>query len=225
MECRLDGDLAIEALEWCHSGMFESNCFGTWDQTAATGVPNLWSGALPAGILASAERSADQFFDLAANMPEGAWDIAHVPSVPGGGRQCMGLPDEWAVYIGVVERGNTDATWSFLRWLSSGWYQEQIAAVAGRIPGEISAAETWADSLRAKDARLGPVTLEVLTEQLEMGYPKRTPTFRFQQVAEELINAAMESIFIEGNEPASILTDLAPAVTAAQQEALAREQS
>ena len=43
-----------------------------------------------------------------------------------------------------------------------------------------------------------------------------------QTVADELINPAMEQIFVEGKAPVSILTDVAAQVTEAQAEALER---
>lgn len=221
MVCLLDQPEAQEALEWIRRGMWDINCFAQPNQMAATGLPNLWTGALPSGILAFAERSADQFFALADSMEEGSWDIAHIPQGPKG-RACMGVPDEWVIYKGVVERGNQDAAWTFMKFLAGEWYQEKIASVAGRIPGLLSQVSKWASILRNIDSRLEKVKLEVLQEQIDMGYAKRAPVFRYQQVAEELIIPAMEAILVEGKEPVSIFLEVAPKVTKAQQEAHAR---
>ncbi len=221
MVCMLDQPEAQEALEWIRRGMWDVNCFAQPNQMAATGLPNLWTGVLPAGVLAFAERSADQFFTLADSMEEGSWDIAHIPQGPKG-RACMGVPDEWVIYKGVVERGNQDAAWTFMKFLAGEWYQEKVASVAGRIPGLLSQVSKWASILRNIDSRLEKVKLEVLQEQIDMGYAKRAPVFRYQQVAEELILPAMEAILVEGKEPVSIFSEIAPKVTKAQQEAHAR---
>ena len=221
MTCLLDQPDAQAGLEWIRKGMWELNCLAQSNQMNATGVPNLWTGALPAGIVAFAERSADQFFALSDSMAEGSWDIAHIPQGPKG-RACMGVPDEWVVYKGVVERGNQEAVWKVMKWLAGDWYQEKIASAAGRIPGLLSAVGKWADTLRNLDARLKAVRLEVLQEQIQMGYARRGPIFRFQQAAQELVNPALEAIYVEGKEQVSIFKDIAPKVTKAQQEALAR---
>lgn len=224
MTCLLDGPEAQAGLEWIRQGMWELNCFMQSNQGTATGIPNTWTGLLPAGILAFAERSADQFFALADSMPEGGWDVCHIPKGPKD-RRCMGVPDEWVIYKGVIDRGNKDAAWTFMKFLAGPWYQSKVVSVAGRIPGLLSEGAKWADALRGLDARLKPVSLETLVEQVQMGYPVRGPVFRFQQVAQELINPALDSVFMEGKEPVSIFKEIAPKVTAAQKEALARTQS
>ncbi len=224
MICGLDGSDAQAGLEWIRKGMWDLNCFSQSNQMAATGLPNLWTGALPAGIIGFAERSADQFFALADSMPEGGWDIAHIPSGPKG-RACMGVPDDWVIYKGVVDRGTKDHAWSFMKFLVGDWYQSKVATVAGRIPGLLSQVEGWAPALRGLEPRLETVNLGILAEQIDMGYAKRGPTFRFQQVAEELIIPAMEAVYVEGKEPVSIFESVAPQVTQAQKDALARSQN
>lgn len=223
MICGLDGPDAQAGLEWMRQGMWDLNCFAQPNQMSATGLPNTWTGVLPAGVLASAERSADQFFALADTMPEGGWDLGHIPSGPKG-RACMAVPDDWVIYKGVVERGTKDAAWTFMKFLVGDWYQSKVVTVAGRVPGLLSQVTGWADALRGLDSRLEQVNLNVLAEQIEMGYAKRGPTFRFQQVAEELINPAMEAVYVEGKEPVSIFKEIAPQVTQAQKDALARAQ-
>ncbi|HXF60287.1 MAG TPA: extracellular solute-binding protein, partial [Caldilineaceae bacterium] len=80
--CLLGEEPALQALEWIRQGMWDINCFAQTNQINATGLPNTWTGALPAGVLAFAERSADQFFALAEAMPEGSWNLTHIPAGP-----------------------------------------------------------------------------------------------------------------------------------------------
>jgi ABC-type glycerol-3-phosphate transport system substrate-binding protein len=222
MKCLLGEPEAQEALEWIRHGMWDLNVFGQNNQISATGIPNTWTGVLPAGILAFAERSADQFFDLSNSLEEGSWDIAHVPNGPKD-QACMGAPDCWAVYKGVTERGNQEAVWAMMKWMAAGdWYQENIATKAGRIPGLLSAANKWPDILRGIDSKLEKVQLEVVIDQLTSGEARGPQLFRFQRVAEEVFVPAMEQIYIEGAAPVSILQEVALKVTEAQQEALER---
>jgi ABC-type glycerol-3-phosphate transport system substrate-binding protein len=222
MTCLLGEAPALEALEWIRQGMWDINCFAQTNQVNATGIPNTWTGVLPAGIVAFAERSADQFFSLADALPEGSWNIGHVAKGPVD-QASMGAPDIWCVYKGVAERGNQDAVWDFLKWMSvSDYYQDSVARVAGRIPGLISAANKWPDTLRSLDARLGPVELEVVIDQLTSGEARAPQLFRYQSIADELINPAMDSIFLEGKAPVDIMVEVAQQVTDAQKAELAR---
>jgi len=135
----------------------------------------------------------------------------------------MGAPDLWCMYKGVVERGNQDAAWQFLKWLGvSEYYQDNIATKSGRIPGLKSAADKWPTTLRALDGRLANVALEVILDQLNSGEARAPQLFRFQSVAEEILLPAMQQIFVEGKAEVSIMVDAAQQVTEAQKAALAR---
>jgi len=220
--CLLDSDEAQQALEWIRAGMWDINCFAQSNQIAGTGIPSPWTGVLPANVVAFAERSADQFFALADSMPEDSWDLNHVPKGPKGAFS-MGAPDLWVIYKGVVDRGNQDAAWQFLKWLgASDYYQDNIATKAGRIPTLLSATKKWPDTLRKLDARLEKVSLEVILEQLESGEAIGPQLFRYQSVADEILNPALQKVYEEGSAPVSSIADLAPQVTKAQQDAMAR---
>ncbi len=224
MICQLDSDEAQQALEWIRTNMWDVNCFGQNNQINATGIPNTWTGVLPAGIVAMAERSADQFFALADSLPEGSWDIAHIPAGPKD-RACMGALDIYCVYKGVLDRGTDKEVWEFTKWLgASEFFQGSMAAKAGRIPGLLSEAEKWPQTLRTIDSRLEPVALEVVIDQINTGEARAVQTFRYQSVAAELIDPAMQAILVEGVAPVSSLIEVAGAVNDAQQEALKREQ-
>jgi hypothetical protein len=135
----------------------------------------------------------------------------------------MGAPDCWAVYKGVTDRGNLESVWEMVKWISTGdYYQDNIATMAGRIPGLLSAAEKWPGILRGIDSKLEQVQLEVVIDQLRSGEARGPQLFRYQAVADELIIPAMEQIFIEGAAPVSTLQEVAKQVTNAQQEALKR---
>ena len=109
------------------------------------------------------------------------------------------------------------------KWISSSdYYQENIATMAGRIPGLLTAAEKWPAILRGIDSKLEQVQLEVVIDQLRTGEARGPQLFRFQAVADELIIPAIEQIYIEGSAPVSTLQEVARQVTEAQQEALER---
>jgi ABC-type glycerol-3-phosphate transport system substrate-binding protein len=157
-------------------------------------------------------------------MEPGTWDIAHMPKGPKD-RACMGLPDQWVIYKGTIDRGTKEASWEFMKFLQGEWYQQQIAVVATRIPGLLSAADAFVASMRETIPALEQVDMEVLPEMLAMGYPRGAQVFRYQQVAEELIQPAMDAVFVEGKEPVTIFQDVADQVTQAQQEAHERAQA
>jgi hypothetical protein len=66
------------------------------------------------------------------------------------------------------------------------------------------------------------VELEVVLDQLKTGEARAPQLFRFQSVADEVLNPVMDQIFAEGKAPVSIVQEAAGKVTEAQQEALAR---
>ncbi|MBV7333754.1 substrate-binding domain-containing protein [Chloroflexi bacterium TSY] len=223
MTCLLGEEQALQALEWIREGMWDINCFAQRNQINATGIPNTWTGALPANVVAFMGRSADMFFDLADSLPEGSWDINHAPAGPEEA-VCHGSPDVWCIYKGVAERGNQDAAWEYLKWMGAGeWYQDNVAKRSARLPGLTSSAEKWPGILREIDGRLEPVDLEVILDQLKTNEARGPQLFRFQSVAEELFKPAMDSIFVEGAASVSIMEDVAQQITEAQMEALERE--
>lgn len=220
LTCQLDQAPAQQALEWIRHGMWDLNCFAQDNQVNATGIPNTWTGVLPAKIVAFAERVSDQFFALADALPEGAWDVAHLPQAAHN-RACMGIPDLWSIYQGVTARGNQDAAWQFTKWLAtSDYYQGNIAAKAGRIPALNSAAAQWPQILRQIEPKLQSVNLELVLDQIKSGEAHGLQLFRFQSAADELLNPAMQQIYTEGKAGVEILKEIAPKVTAGQQAAL-----
>ena len=222
MNCMLGEEEALQAFEWIRHNMWDLNCLAQTNQVNASGIPNTWTGVLPADIVAFAERSADQFFDLADQMEEGSWDINHIPTGPVD-RVCMGAPDQWCVYKGVADRGNHDDVWNWVKWIGAGeWYQDNVARRSGRLPGLASAADKWPTFLREIESRLEPVQLEVIVDQLKTGEARGPQLFRFQSVAEELLIPAMEAIYVEGANPVSILEDISQQVTEAQKATLER---
>ena len=222
MNCLLGEEKALQALEWIRTNMWDVNCFAQNNQVSATGIPNTWTGVLPANIVAFAERSADQFFALADALEEGSWNISHVPHGPAD-QASMGAPDIFSVYKGVTERGNQDEVWQFMKWIGAGeWYQDNVATKAGRIPGLVSSADKWPTILRTLEARLQNIELEVVLDQLKTGEARAPQLFRYQSAADELINPAMEAIFVEGKAPVSSLQEAAALVTEAQKAALQR---
>ncbi|MHB0856790.1 MAG: extracellular solute-binding protein [Anaerolineae bacterium] len=221
MVCLLGEPEALEGLEYLRHGRWDLNCFAQPNQMSASGLPNVWTDAVPAGLVAMAERSADQFFSMAENMEEGSWDIAHTPKTAKG-RSTMGLPDDWVVYVGVNDRGNKEETWEFMKFLTGEWYQEKVASVAGRIPCLLSQTEKWAETLRRLEPKLAPVNLEAVLAQNTSGEARRVPMFKYQAVASELIDPAMQAIFTEGTSPVDSMKEIADQVTQAQQDAEAR---
>ena len=101
------------------------------------------------------------------------------------------------------------------------WYQDKIATVSGRhYP------DSWPWQILGRHLRQTTRTGECSTgngcRAAARWLPRRGPTFRYQQIAEELINPAVDQVFIEGKAPVSIFEDIGPQVTEAQQVELER---
>ena len=221
LECKLGEAPAQQALAWIRQNMWESNGFAQNNQLAATGLPNAWGDGLPAGVLASVELSLN-FLPFAAALPEGSWNVAHLPKGPQG-QATMGAPDLYVIYKGVTERSNQDAAWQFLKWMAaSEYYQDNVATKGGRLPGLLSSANKWPTIMRSLDARLAKVDLEIVLDQLSSGEARGPQTFRYHAQAMELLTPAMDQIFVEGKADVSIMQEVAQQVTEAQKATFAR---
>ena len=53
MECMLGEEEALAAFEWIRHNMWDLNCLAQRNQVNASGIPNTWTGVLPADIVAS----------------------------------------------------------------------------------------------------------------------------------------------------------------------------
>jgi hypothetical protein len=65
--------------------------------------------------------------------------------------------------------------------------------------------------------------LDVPEEAFEMGYGRDDERFLCQAEAEEIINPALEKVFVVADSPVSLLADIVPQVNAAQECNLAAE--
>ena len=214
---------ALAAFEWIRHNMWDLNCLAQRNQVNASGIPNTWTGVLPADIVAFAERSADQFFDLADQMEEGSWDINHIPTGPVD-RVCMGAPDQWCVYKGVADRGNHDDVWNWVKWIGAGeWYQDKRRPPL-RPPARPRPAPPTSGpaSCARSTAASNPCSWRSSSTSSRPAKPAARSSSASQSVAEELLIPAMEAIYVEGSEPVSILVDISQQVTEAQHATLER---
>ncbi len=220
MKCLLGEPETQEALEWIRKLMWEQNCFVQPNQVNSAGLADFWSGAMPAGLIASTEQSICVTY-LVVNAPGTDWDIAHIPQGPKG-RASMGIPGVFVMYKGVKERGTQDAAWEMMKFMIDEWFQAETMALTAYGPVLNSLLDKWISSVRAQFPELEGKRLETLTEAVRMGYPKQTPMFRYQTVAQEIIDPAMEAIFVTGEKPVSSLKDIIEKVDKSQEDALAR---
>ncbi len=220
MKCLLGEPDAQAGLEWMRRAMWDLNAF-IQDNQLASGTRDAWTGALPSGLVCFVERSLGDIPTFLQDIKDFEWDIAHIPQGPKG-RSCMGLPSAEVIYKGTADRGNLDAAWKLAKFYGGEFFNEEYSAVSGFLPLLPPLLDKWASNLRAKEPRLGKIRLETVIEQVNMGYPKGTPMFRFQSAAQEIIDPAMQQIYTEGTAPVSLLKDITADVEKAQQEALAR---
>jgi ABC-type glycerol-3-phosphate transport system substrate-binding protein len=156
---------------------------------------------------------------MADGMP-GRWDIMHLPKGPDH-RSGLGTTNGWGIYQGVTEREHVDAVWEFAQFLTDPWYQENVVMQQMRrsnMPARKSLAPKYIKLLRQKDSRLEEINLEMYQEAIEWGYhePDTRPLFKDDPAAAEILDPALERIFVTGDAPVSILKDICPEIEASQ---------
>ncbi|NLE43316.1 MAG: extracellular solute-binding protein [Chloroflexi bacterium] len=144
------------------------------------------------------------------------WDYAHVPRGPKG-RKTLVDADGWSLWSGTQ---NGDAAWQLITFLSGPTFQEEvIARIAGAIPSRLSVVGSFIDIMRDSFEELQDVRLEVLQEILEEpGYGGNVLWFKNHLAAMEIIDPAMDLVFVTGEEEPSYFIEIAEQVNASQLE-------
>jgi multiple sugar transport system substrate-binding protein len=199
-----------DALEWSRNLMWDEKVLA---QPLAIGQ-NSWS--------------AEAFFPQKAAMVEDGtyplymvknvegkfrWGYQHVPLGPAGIRKVLGTTDGFLIWKGTK---HPDAAWELLKFLSGRQYQEDQVKRTGLLPVRFSVLEQW-ESINTNAApELKDVGLRWAVEALEEGYPGARRTFKNQNAAAELINPALEKVYMVGDTPVSYLGDLDAQIPATQ---------
>jgi multiple sugar transport system substrate-binding protein len=213
-ESMLDEEPAQDALEWVRSRMWDSNTIAQQLQVEnKSGYDSMLEK-----MVAMAEEGTSHLVRVGNNF-EGNFDIAHHPKGPVQ-RVSLGGTNGYAIYKGVEDRGAKEAAWEVMQFLCSPEFQRgQLRSVQRTIiPARLSVVPDFIDSVEEQAPALKNVNCEVILEALEEGYPKANDpeTFENHAAAAEVINPALEQVFVVGDTPVSIFKDLEDDIEATQ---------
>jgi multiple sugar transport system substrate-binding protein len=210
----LGDEPAQEAFEWVRSRMWDENTIAQQLQVENRNGYDSMLGKL----VAMAEEGTSHLVRVGKNF-EGNFDIAHHPQGPAS-RASLGGTNGYAVYTGTEERGNLEESWRVMQFLVSPDFQRGQLASESRtiVPARLSVIPDFIASIRSQAPALENINAEVILEALEEGYPKAIDpeTFKNHAAAAEVINPALEKIFIVGDAPVSLLADLKDDIEATQ---------
>jgi len=213
-KCLMDTPESQEGFEWVRARMWDDNSLAQQLQVEKQSEHDVFV----AGTCVTAE-GITTHLDRVANDTEFAWDIGWLPRGPVQ-RAGYGGGNGWGVYKGVEERGNLDAVWEFLKFLTGPVFQKLILEPTSRtpIPMRKSLFDEFVRQNRQRTPELEGVNLESLLDMMvEEDFLKADPdTFKNQAAAEEIINPVLEQVFITGTAPVSALGDIRPEVEAVQ---------
>lgn len=144
------------------------------------------------------------------------WDMRHVPKGPTGIRKVLGTTDAWSI---TKQTKHPDEAWELLRFLSGPVFQRKaVVGSEGIIPVLKSLIDTFIDDVRNIRPSLNDVRLETIKEILDWGYAEDTFWFKNQNCAAELIQPALEKVFVVGDVGPEYFIEVAEQVTACQLE-------
>jgi multiple sugar transport system substrate-binding protein len=210
-DCWLDHPGTLEAYNWIWENQWgsEPNVFARPAQ-----VENQWYlGALTPEWIAIAEFGLYPGETAVAIGDKFRWDYAHIPKGPVK-RESLGDADGWSIWNGSQQ---PDAAWQLLRFLTSADYQEQIVVRSiGYVPIRKSLMPNMLTALREEWPSLQDVRLEVIPEAIEWGYLSNVRWFKNNVAAEEIINPALDLVFVVGEQDPSYFAEVAAQVEATQ---------
>lgn len=210
-EYMMDQPEAQAGLQWMWDRMWTDNTFARPEQTE-----NNWGdNALAPGFVTFIEDGTYPLNRGRILDPVMKWDMAHVPTGPTGVRSVLGTTDAWSGWKGSA---HPEETWKVLQFMSGPVYQEkQIVRQEGIIPVLKSSIAGFIDAVREVNPNLVDVRLETIPELLEWGYAEDTFWFKDQNAAAEIIQPALEKVFMVGDVGPEYFIEIADQVNASQQ--------
>ncbi len=213
-ECWLGNDEALAAMEWIRARIWEDNSLAQTAQLQGVsevqgGVQGPWA----AGMIASKEDGMGNLSYFASES-RFDWDIMHLPKGPAR-RATLGTTDGWGIYKGTP---HPEEAWRFLNWLAGPQFQTVMMESWAGIPNRGSLITKWQEIARASYPSLENVTLDVVTEALDEGYPMLSDQFKKHAESQTLIDAAFEKILQVGDTRVDYLKEIADQVTALNRE-------
>lgn len=208
-KCVFDSDQSLAAFEWSRKLM--------WDEKAMLQPLDIQRQAFrlhfPTGRMAMAEDGFYPFEMDEAIQGKIRWAYAHTPKGPTGQRKVLGTTDGAAIWKGTK---NLDQAWELCKWIAGPENQNAILTATGRCPVRFSVLAKLEEHDTKARPNLKDANVGIVREAMEMGYPSGREFFKDNNAAREIIDPALEKVFIVGGTPVSYFKEIAQQVTEAQ---------
>ncbi|MBV7335642.1 extracellular solute-binding protein [Chloroflexi bacterium TSY] len=212
-QCTLGSAESQAGLQWIWDAMWADNYFAQPAQ-----VENNWfHQAMQPGFVCMAESGTYPMNTDRALGEAMRWDMRHVPTGPTGIRKVLGTTDAWSI---TEQTQVPDAAWTVLAYLAGPTFQSKaVVGQEGLILVLKSLSSSFIDDVRAIRPSLENVRLETITEIIDWGYAEDTFWFKNQNAAAELIQPALEKVYVVGDVGPEYFIEICEQVNASQQEA------
>lgn len=207
-KCLMGTPESQEALEWLRQRYWEDH---TWAEPLLTN--RSWGGSVFTNAYAAMIEDGGPYFNWRRDTL-GLFDIDffHPPKGPVR-RSSYLVTDGYGMWS---HSKYLDAAWEVMQYLSGPVNQEIRMRGVGRAAVRMSTMKYYKEAMIEMEPSMVDMNLDVVLEAFEMAYGTDDERFLCQAEAEEIINPALEKVFIIGDTPVSLLADICPEVEAVQ---------
>jgi multiple sugar transport system substrate-binding protein len=205
-ECLLGSPEALAAFEWSR---------GLEDEKALVDPLSIGTATDPSMPQWAAQRFAmheDGFYPVRTyDAVAGAYKFqyAEVPTGPAG-KRVLGTTDGYAMFAGADHQ---DAAWELAKYLSGPDFQVQQVQVTARLPGRQSVLDQYVDLVLGARPELEALNLDAGVKAAGGDYAGSRALFVEDAAARQIIEPALESVYVSMSNDASYFEEIAQQVT------------
>jgi multiple sugar transport system substrate-binding protein len=207
-----DSDKALAAWEWSRKLIWDDKAMAQRLLLAPMGQGINSQPLFAAGKFAMVEDGFYPFSMARTIQQKIKWQYQHVPNGPAK-RRVLGTTDGFVLWKGSKAQ---DASWELMKFLAGPDYQVNQVNSTGLLPIRTSVLDKWKQICLQKFPELADVNLDIGPQAMKMGYPGNRVLFKKDAEARQLIEPALEKVYIVGGTPVSYFKDVAKQVTDGQ---------
>lgn len=207
-----DSDKALAAFEWSRKMMWDDQYMAQRLLLAPMGQSYDDIGLFAAGKWAMQEDGFYPYRMAQTIEKKIKWAWAHVPTGPVK-RRVLGTTDGWAMWKGTKVQ---DGAWELMKFQSGPDYQLHQTEVSGSLPIRFSTLAKWKEIVTTKYPELKDANIDIGPQAMNMGYAGNRVLFKKDAEARQIIQPALEKVFISGGAPVSYFKDIVKQVNDSQ---------
>jgi multiple sugar transport system substrate-binding protein len=207
-----DSDKALPAFEWVRKLIWDDKTMAQRLLLAPMGQGFNTQALFAAGKFAMVEDGFYPFSMARTIQKKIKWGYVHVPNGPAK-RRVLGTTDGFVLWKGSKAQ---DGAWELMKFLAGPDYQINQVNSTGLLPIRFSVLDKWKEICLQKFPELADVNLDIGPQAMKMGYPGNRVLFKRDAEARQIMEPALEKVFIVGGTPVSYFKDIAKQITEGQ---------